>query len=560
VRRRLPHFVISRVKPELQSKDLPLDQRDQRDAEANPDIPAGEPARSFWRRALDTFCDRVENFPFTPLHTGLALLALAAFYICLTAVGSARQFWHDELFTYYIAKAPTMALFWHELHFDLNPPLVYLAVRASLRLFGDSEYAARLPSILGFGICSLCLFLFVARRLQPRYGFVALLVFWSTPVLYYATEARPYGLLLGFFGLAMLAWQSAIRAGRSALSVVALAAAVFAMMTTHFFALFYIGPFCLAELIRQFRNRKFDWAVWAALLLPTIFLFIYIPVMTSYQAGAFPPTFQGGLKHVPLFYKHALTDESPLLLVALCIAVLAGRRRSIAGERRSEAMTPVEMGFAAGLLLLPLVLNIVLMRSHSAFFDRYAYPALLGLGILLAFFLAFVTRASRLAAAILSLSLFGYLAAAEAALPLLSAWRAHGRPAAASPLLAIEPDLPLVANSGLVFLEMDRYADPRTVARLHYLSDRDLAIRYAHATIFEGFGNLKKFFPIRAAVDPYAQFVSEHPRFLVLGTPDFPEDWLLRRLLDIHAAVRYIGDIPGPYRDSALYEVTMPNP
>jgi hypothetical protein len=34
----------------------------------------------------------------------------------------------------------------------------------------------------------------------------------------------------------------------------------------------------------------------------------------------------------------------------------------------------------------------------------------------------------------------------------------------------------------------------------------------------------------------------------------------LRRLLDIHAAVRYIGDVPGPYRDSALYEVTMPTP
>ncbi len=43
----------------------------------------------------------------------------------------------------------------------------------------------------------------------------------------------------------------------------------------------------------------------------------------------------------------------------------------------------------------------------------------------------------------------------------------------------------------------------------------------------------------------------------MLGTPDYPEDWLIRELLDRHNTVQYIGNIVSPYKDSQIYEVTM---
>jgi 4-amino-4-deoxy-L-arabinose transferase-like glycosyltransferase len=128
---------------------------------------------------------------------------------------SMRQLWHDELFTYYIAQAPSLSRLWEELHLDLNPPLLYLATRASLAVLGDHPYAVRFPSILAFLAGSLCLYVWVARRLRPSYGLLAMLALWSTPFFYYSSEARPYGLVIGFFGMALLAYQNAVEPASS---------------------------------------------------------------------------------------------------------------------------------------------------------------------------------------------------------------------------------------------------------------------------------------------------------------------------------------------------------
>jgi len=84
-----------------------------------------------------------------------------------------------------------------------------------------------------------------------------------------------------------------------------------------------------------------------------------------------------------------------------------------------------------------------------------------------------------------------------------------------------------------------------------------LALRYAGATIFEGLPTVKNYFPIRAHVVPYREFVAIHPVFLVLGTPDYPEDWLLRALVATDAELRYLGEIPLPYKDTQLYQVKV---
>lgn len=511
---------------------------------------------------LESARNRLEAVRFTSFDSTLVLLGVILLYLAITALAAARHLWHDELFTYYIAKSSSMERFWQALRLDLNPPLSYLAVRGSLALFGDSAYAARFPSIVAFLVGSLCFYRFVSRRLRPVYGLLAMLVFWASPFLYYSTEARPYALIVGFFGIAMLAWQSAVQPVRSKTSVLVLALAVAGMMLSHFFTLFYIAPFCLAELFRWYRTRRFDWALWAALLLPSTILVVYIPIMRGYRGDVFPAVFQASIRKMASFYIGSIGPEGGILLLAALIALVVVFRRERPRTEAAALMTPLEGVFSLGLLAIPIIVNLAMMRSHSAFFARYGLPAAFAYGLLFAFFIAIYSNLNRLAAAVACCVLLVYIAALGLALPLLSvahAWRTSSSASVpVSPFERIRPDLPLVAASGLTFLEMDKYEGPPIVSRLYYLTDRQFAVDYAHATIFEGFPTLKEHFPIRAKVEPYRQFVAEHPEFLVLGTPDYPEDWLLRRLLDIHAALRYLGDFPGPYKDTQLYQVTMP--
>jgi hypothetical protein len=94
------------------------------------------------------------------------------------------------------------------------------------------------------------------------------------------------------------------------------------------------------------------------------------------------------------------------------------------------------------------------------------------------------------------------------------------------------------------------------------LRDLDAAARYAHSNMFEVFeppDRMKPWFPISANVDQYNHFVSQHNQFLVFGTEDYPEDWLLPKLQADGAQLSELGDYPGPYKDSMLYLVTMPH-
>ncbi len=437
---------------------------------------------------------------------------------------------------------------------------MFFIARLSIGIFGDSAYALRLPFILVFLAGSLCLYVFVARRLRPIYGALAVLVFWSTPILYYATEARPYGLVLGFFAMVMLAWQNAVEPGRSGRSLLLLLLANTAMMLTHFFGVLFLFPFGLGELLRWYRSRKPDPALWAVLFLPAALPFIYFRVMASYADSLFPADFQAGIRKMAVFYYDTLYPEGWVLLLAFCGALAVAYQPHRSESKLRVRMSSLELVFLAGLLLLPVVVNLALMRAHGAFFSRYAAPAALGYAIAIAFLLAAYTNLSRSASAAACCLLLLYIPADNALVPLLKEIKRNRNSAAISNSASLErvkPDLPLVAASGLTFLEMDHYESPSTVARLFYLNDRSLAIQYAHATLFEGLPNLKQHFPIRANVEPYPQFIREHRDFLVLGTPDYPEDWLIRYLIATHAHLEYLGDFPGPYKDSQLFEVTL---
>ena len=462
--------------------------------------------------------------------------ALLALYAVLVTFANQRHLWHDELYTFYIAQAPTLKELWKDLQLDMNPPLLYLLSRVSMGLLGKTAFAVRLPCTLAFFGGSLCLFELVRRRFQSSpYGALTVLVFWVTPAFYFATEARPYGLILGFFGLAMLAWW------RGDCTWV-LTIAVAGMMLSHFFAILFLSPFLLAEAVRFRETRGVNWPNLTALLTPCVLPFFFLHL----NAGtAFPDAFRAGFRKMASYYYWALYEEIWVLLLGLCGAIIV---YLVLTKQRPvwPHYSKVEKAFAAGLFALPFLVNAVIMLMHGAFFTRYSVPTLFIIPIAFVVLLGAWTHNNRVAAL------------AVCSLMAVYALKHELKPAPKhSDFAQIHADLPLVAASGLTFLEMDHDEPPATVSRLYYLTDRDLALKYAHATLFEGLPVIKQNLPIRGHVEPFTAFTQTHRQFLVLGTPNYAEDWLLRYLLANQAKVELLGDFPSEYKDPQLYLVSL---
>lgn len=519
-------------------------------------------------------------------HPAWLIAAILALYLPAVLDASRHQLlWHDELYTYYLANAPTAHAMWAEQRvLDLNPPLIFAATRLSLHTLRDSAFATRLPEILSFFAALFALFAFVRRRMGALFAFFAVCVVMQSDIFQLATEARPYALMYASFLVALVAWQRAIEASggssrRGALLLLVLAVA--AMLLSHVFALAPLAALIAAELFRSFRSRRFDWPVLLALALPLALTVTYLPLFRNHGAALYPLAFQPGGETIFDTYIHSIDREIiALLLTAVAVLAFLGVR-----HLRSEApatgprwfFTQPEWFALGGVLALPLLLLGYLALRHGAFFPRYAGIAVWAVAVLTAALLGRWTidrtggqprldpRAALLGSVIVLLMSgvpfvpFQQIAAHQL-IPTWANLEPRANPCQACALTAqLDPTLPLVDASGLAFIEMNHRESGATLARLYYLTDRDASARIAHANIFEQIPEAVRAFGLRGHAEPYATFTAQHRHFFVFGQLDYPEDWLLPKLLEDHAQLQLRGSIHDDYwRDTELYEVWLP--
>ncbi len=274
---------------------------------------------------------------------------------------------------------------------------------------------------------------------------------------------------------------------------------------------------------------------------------IYLPMVHSFQRNLFPPLFQASFKKMAVFYAKALRYVWPELLFGTIAAFAA---RVSVHTQALPKFSLVHKVLAAALMIVPVLVNLVMMRSQGAFWERYCICTSLAIYVICALLLGRIARwGSTAGLAVFTAILFAGLA--QTAYQYQPLAPLHN-------IEAIGPSLPLVDASGLAFLEMDHYESPALLQRLYYLTDRDSAVRYAHATLFEDFAGIHKYFPLRAHVRPYAGFTQQHKHFLVFGTPQNVEDWLFAKLKDDGAIVRSVANVATPYRDYEVFDVTLP--
>ncbi len=486
--------------------------------------------------------------------------ALSLLYTILIIREIRRTLWYDELITFYIAKAPTLPdLLYLMRRWDLSPPTLHLLAHLSMSLVGENAIGARLPSVVEFYFASLGLFAYSQRKLGTECASLAVLLLWYSPFFQYATEARSYALLAMFFSALLFCWDAAVTepATHRKEACWGIAFSTSGVIASHIFAPMVLAPFWVAEGVRMMQRRKIDYQVWAALLLPVLGVLAYIPFFRSYTSLIYPLPFQAAPRKMAVFFWHATPGIWLKLLIGASI-LLAFWRTARPGLQMLRRFRTIDVALFAALLAQPILLNLILMWGHGAFWDRYCITTALGLYICIAGLLGMALRFHRVAVSVVALVLACLILVQRVPHPLYDNLTNSAPAGSSATLTQLKPNLPLVAASGLTFVEMNYNERPVLLSRLYYLTDRAAATRFAHANLFEALDDLKNDFALTGTVEPYARFVKQHEHFLVLGTSNYPEDWLLRKLAADNAKILQVAECKLPYKDSQIYEVTIP--
>jgi uncharacterized membrane protein len=166
------------------------------------------------------------------------VLAMATLCIAAAAIrmATSRGLWVDEAISLRQAQLPLGTMLADVRDTDVHPPLHHSLLWVTVRLFGSSEFAVRLPSLIA-GVALVPVMGWAGRLLYDRRtGWIAALLAAIAPFgVWYSQEARMYSLFMLLAALAVGAQVQAIRRGRTR-DWVLFGAATGAMLWTQYFA------------------------------------------------------------------------------------------------------------------------------------------------------------------------------------------------------------------------------------------------------------------------------------------------------------------------------------
>jgi 4-amino-4-deoxy-L-arabinose transferase-like glycosyltransferase len=457
------------------------------------------------------------------------LLAAVLVLATLRFVNYARRnFWFDEIFTFYISRLGSIDQILEAAPPDGNPPLYYLLASLCLRLIGESELAMRLPSIAGFIFAMYGVYVFVRRRCSALPAFFALFVLGTAAVKQHAGDARPYALVLGFTMLALLCWQiAAERRSHRIAALVGMTTGIAGAIASHHFGVFQVGiPLVAGELWRLYRRRRLDLPLYAAGAAGASMLLLTVPfalrtneLLLSHVRSSAVFYQQPGLWHLGSY--DMMVDLRLVAIFAVLMLVLprhaARPPEEPSGAAAISASIPGhEMAAAMALALLVPLMMAVAWFATNYFMYRYAIGASLGAAILMGYAAAAFGRETSRghAAAVLSAAGLILIVGATDLARRLYPQPASGPQANPKVVDAAPAGQPIVVDSVLSYLPMWWYSPPDLQARLHYLTDISYAVRGPDPLGELTLAGERRFIPNR--IDDYGTFLSGNRTFLML--------------------------------------------
>jgi len=258
---------------------------------------------------------------------------------------------------------------------DGNMGLYYVLLHPWIRLFGESEAAARSLSALSGALAAPALALLGIRLFGRRAGLAAgLLLALNSWMVYHAQTTRSYALLVLLVTLSSYCFVAELERPSRSSRIGYVIASTLAVYAHYFAALVLIAHFTSLLILRRRAALTREWlGAGAAILL------LSLPVIgLASRRGAdainwIAPT---SLDQVPKILVALTGDSAVLMLVLLASGVWA-----TAGALRERRAWP--HGFVAAWLLIPIALAYVASLLQPVFMARYliiCVPALLLLG------------------------------------------------------------------------------------------------------------------------------------------------------------------------------------
>jgi hypothetical protein len=511
-------------------------------------LPAGELERSPRRDRFGVvrLADAIDASLTKHFWRWAALFTLV-FLACSIARDLRTTLWFDELFTLYLAKLPGPEdIIGYN---DVSPPLYPILAHWLLPIVGNEALAIRLPATLGYCAMMVCLWAFCRHRLPAAFAFAASLLTFERG-LYFATEGRAYGLVLGCAAGALLCWQMAAQGHKRAWTVPLLALCLSLMVALHYYSIFFLVPLLLAELVRWRTSRRVDLGIAAAMVPAPLVLGLHYALFVADQDFGAYFWAQPSLGGIVSFYERFLL--SPLILggLALLVAVLLAGSSLHRDSTQRTTFPPHEWTAIAALVLLPPVVIVVSMYTTQAFIERYILWAVIGFAVLGAAGWSAVVRGR--AAVGVALIVIAVASAARLEIgPLFETLVLRTAEGLRQELTAVarEGAEPIVVANAHAFLELSYYLDSPLRERLVFPLSRDLDLQYrGFDTDALTLGALSRRAPIRAK--PFDEILAENTTFLLAATE---RDYLQQYL----TATGYRVD---PVRDATmLYRVQAPD-
>ncbi|HXF27715.1 MAG TPA: glycosyltransferase family 39 protein [Bryobacteraceae bacterium] len=456
--------------------------------------------------------DEFSNLPW------IVIPAFTLIYLAATLkIASAKLLWDDEFFTLYISRDVHGILGALATGADQHPPSFYYLTHLITNILGTNHITFRLPAVVGYWLMCVCLYFIVGRLLSRAWGAVAMLIPLASPLYYYASEGRGYGLMVGLSALAWLIWLRACEGGNRKVLLPALAMCLAGAVSSHYYAILILLPLGLGELTRWALLKKVDFPMALAFCAPAVPLLLFLPIIR--KASGYSKHFWARPHWSSLYYFYP-SNLGPLqdiaivaVIVALCYRVFFGHSAGAADPARKQR--PWELASVIGLVAIPLAAMAIAKLVTNGFSDRYALTGLIGVAVVLCYLMFYISRGVTVIALIVwtgCLLSFGFNGNV-----LLSKGRTVRSDVAGEiHLLESTGKTPIAVAEVTVFHRLSFYAPRELVSRLTYVADPKESIKYlGHDTVDRGLLALRPWFPIH--VVPLSIYLARTPKFLVYG-------------------------------------------
>jgi hypothetical protein len=482
---------------------------------------------------------------------------LVVYVIVRSIVAAYRKpFFFDEIITFAIASQVNVKNIWNSLaqSVDSQPPLFYLVERLSLAIFHNPQIALRMPSILAFPCIAVCVFVYLRARSSAHVSFLCTVLLLLTSLFSnYAINARGYSMVIACIALALVSYQRIPSPFWSVMLAISLALAE----ALHYYAIFSMLPFAMAEAFYFLRHRKFRWQVWVALAFGVMPLALCWHLLANFKSYYGPHIWaHTGLSSIPALYGYFFSVGSPFgfAVALMCAAGVIGARflpESSVGIPNIDDL--VEGVLLLGLLFVPFTTLLLTKTLHGILLDRYVLSTILGVVIAMA---CVMSLARAQIVALFAVFIFSSIGVHE-----LSFWLsmrgAHFNDPAASVEAFVQKagysNLPVVISDGLVYLQVAHYGSPEWKNRFVYLLDEQKAVQYLGTdSVDKNLVVLRQYMPLET--EEFSEFGRAHNEFLLyVEDPRQGFDWLPEYLPTATSSMRVLGSDPS----RKLYLVTM---